>query len=30
MSEIFNHGSIWLKADFHLHTKADMEWAGSL
>ncbi|MCI0513775.1 AAA family ATPase [candidate division KSB1 bacterium] len=26
MSDIFNHGSIWLKSDFHLHTKADKEF----
>ena len=23
---IFNNGSIWLRADFHLHTKADREF----
>ncbi len=23
---VFNHGSTWLKADFHLHTKADREF----
>lgn len=23
---IFQNGSTWLKADFHLHTKADKEW----
>ncbi len=26
MSVIFNYGMIWLKADFHLHTKADKEF----
>ncbi|MCK5149207.1 histidinol-phosphatase [bacterium] len=25
-TDIFKNGSIWLKADFHLHTKADKEW----
>ncbi len=25
-SERFNHGSTWLRADFHLHTKADKEF----
>ena len=24
--EVFKHGSVWLKADFHLHTKADKEF----
>ncbi len=24
--ELFEHGSVWLKADFHLHTKADKEF----
>ena len=24
--EIFSHGSIWLRADFHLHTRADKEF----
>jgi len=24
--EIFKHGSIWTRADFHLHTKADKEF----
>lgn len=24
--EVFQHGSIWLKADFHLHTRADKEF----
>lgn len=24
--ELFKHGSVWLKADFHLHTKADKEF----
>jgi hypothetical protein len=25
-NSIFEHGSVWLKADFHLHTKADKEF----
>ena len=25
--EIFKHGSAWLRADFHLHTKADSQFA---
>ena len=25
-NSIFEHGSVWLKADFHLHTKADSEF----
>lgn len=25
--EIFKHGSTWLRADFHLHTKADKEFS---
>lgn len=25
-SDIFKNGSVWLKADFHLHTKADKEF----
>jgi ABC-type cobalamin/Fe3+-siderophores transport system ATPase subunit len=25
-TSIFEHGSVWLKADFHLHTKADKEF----
>ena len=24
--EVFKHGSVWLKADFHLHTNADKEF----
>jgi predicted metal-dependent phosphoesterase TrpH len=24
--EIFRYGSVWLRADFHLHTKADKEF----
>jgi len=27
--ETFKHGSVWLKADFHLHTKADKEFTYS-
>ena len=27
--EIFSHGSRWLRADFHLHTKADKEFSYS-
>ena len=23
---VFAHGSVWLRADFHLHTKADKEF----
>lgn len=26
MNSIFKNGSVWLKADFHLHTKADKEF----
>lgn len=26
MADIFENGSIWLKADFHLHTRADKEF----
>ena len=26
MSELFQNGSLWLRADFHLHTKADSEF----
>jgi ABC-type cobalamin/Fe3+-siderophores transport system ATPase subunit len=25
--DIFKHGSVWLKADFHLHTRADKEFS---
>jgi hypothetical protein len=24
--QLFKNGSVWLKADFHLHTKADKEF----
>jgi hypothetical protein len=26
-NKLFQSGSIWLRADFHLHTKADKEFA---
>jgi len=26
MINVFKNGSVWLKADFHLHTKADKEF----
>ena len=25
--DVFSHGSMWLRADFHLHTKADKEFS---
>jgi len=25
--DIFKNGAIWVRADFHLHTKADKEFA---
>jgi predicted ATPase len=29
MSDLFQNGAVWLRADFHLHTKADKEFAYS-
>ena len=28
-NELFRNGAIWLRADFHLHTKADREFSYS-
>ncbi len=26
-TDIFNNGSVWVRADFHLHTSADKEFS---
>jgi len=26
MDSLFQNGSVWLRADFHLHTKADKDF----